>query len=250
MEIFWFERNLSVPDGFASRANDLEQHGFTGTMYPYGIFMKDYFTRIARNINPESNFKYIVAIRPYVISAQYLSMICSSVDEISSNRVFINFLTGRIHGRENYFGGVLSDINDTSSNIERSNFMLEYAKEFERIGRKNFYISTTNNKVFDFCQENNLPMIISYGLYQNSNLDNHKVLIFLSPIIRDTAEELKNMKDKDIFTKQEFFDFLDRCKEKSVHGLLIEENIANSEYDRIKTYLKEYTTQRMNNVIS
>lgn len=249
MQLIWFERNYPIPGGLAPRAKELEDNGFTGTMYPYGIFMHDYFTRLARYINVDSSFKHIIAIRPYVISPQYLSMLCSSIDEISKNRIAINLLTGWIYDNESQFGGVMSEINDKSSNVERSNFMLEYAKEFRRISKTEFYISTTNDVVFDACDKNDFPMIIPYSWYKigRFNLTTQKYLISVAPIIRDGYDDLPDNQDADLFTKESFFDFLDTCKKNLVYGVLLQQHGNDTEYDKIKSCIKEYTTRKIRN---
>lgn len=243
MQLVWFERNHPVPGGIAKRSEDLKQNGFTGTMYPYGVSMGDYFTRIAKNINKDSNFKHIVAIRPYAISPQYLHMICSSLEKISNNRISINFLTGWIYENEKEFGGILSDVNDNSSNIDRSNYMLKYAKEFKRICNTDFYISTTNEHVFEYSKENSFPMIIPYSWYKVDRFDltNQKYLISLTPIISENKKELPNNMDVKLFTKKEFFAFLDECKEKNVYGILLQENSEGEEYNVIASCIKEYS---------
>lgn len=242
MQLVWFERNYPVPGGIAKRSEDLERNGFTGTMYPYGIFIGDYFTRIARNINKDSDFKYIVAIRPYVISPQYLHMICSSLEKISSNRVSINFLTGWIYENEKNFGGVISEINDCSSNIERSNFMIEYAKEFNKVSNTNFYISTTNEHVFNASSYYKFPMIVPYSWYKAGkfNITDQNIMISVAPVIRKTEVELPNNQDADLFTEQEFFDFIDECKKNNISGILFQESDPESEYETISKTIKKY----------
>ena len=246
MQLVWFERNHPVPEGIAKISEDLERNGFTGTMYPYGVSIGDYFTRISRNINKDSAFKYIVAIRPYVISPQYLHMICSSLEKISSNRVSINFLTGWIHEEEKNFGGILSEINDNSSNIERSNYMIDYAKEFKRVSETKFYISTTNETIFSSASSQNFPMIIPYSWYKINkfNITNQKYLISVAPIISDTPKDISDNQDTDLFTKEEFFRFLDDCKDKNVEGILFQEYSPNTEYINISKYINEYTATK------
>jgi len=245
MNFIWFERHF-VPNNIKERSEELEKNGFNGVMYPYGIFMGDYFTKIARYIDPNSSFTYIVAIRPYVISAQYLHMICSSLNRMSKNRISINFLTGWIYDEEKNFGGILSDINDNSSNVERSNYMIDYAKEFKRISKTKFYISTTNETIFSSASSENFPMIIPYSWYKINkfNIINQKYLISVAPVISDTPKNISDNQDMDIFTKEEFFRFLDDCKDKNVEGILIQEYHPDTEYINISKCINEYTATK------
>lgn len=245
MNLIWFEREFPVPGGISKRSEDLEKNGFTGTMYPYGVSMGDYFTKIARNLDKNSSFKYIVAIRPYAISAQYLHMICSSLNLMSPDRVSINFLTGWIHEEEKKIGGILSDINDYSSNIERSNYMISYAKEFKKISNIEFYISTTNENTFISSTYYEFPMIIPYSWYKINkfNITNQKYMISVAPIISDVSKDIPNNQDADMFTKEEFFKFLNDCKKNNVDGILFQEYYPNTEYLNISKYINEYAAE-------
>lgn len=242
MDLYWFERGFPVAGGFKSRSKELEENGFDGTMYPYGIFINDYFTRIARHMDTASKFKYLVAIRPYVLSAQYLHMICSSLNEISNNRVSINFVNGWILDPEKEFGGIISEINDRSPSADRSNYMFEYVKEFERISDTNFYMSTTKESVFDYSVNNKFSMIIPYSWYKTNrfNLDGQKYIISIAPVISDYKKDLPSNQDSDLFTEQEFFQFLDDCNMKNVYGILMSESVANQEYRAISSAVKKY----------
>lgn len=57
------------------RIKQLEQNGFTGVLFTYDPFAGDYLTRIAEDCKNTQNIKYMVAMRPQAMSAQYLSMV-------------------------------------------------------------------------------------------------------------------------------------------------------------------------------
>lgn len=244
MDIIWFERHPTNIGGLVKKNKSLQYRKFDGVMYPYVIYNNDYFTKISR-IMEKNDFKYIVAIRPHAISPQYLSMICSSINEINNNVLAINFITGWIYEEEKGFGGILSEINDNSSNIERSNNMLEYTKEFKRISNNRFYVSTTNDEVFNFCAENNFPMIIPYSLYKVNkfNLTDKKYIISICPVIGDDKPD--NM-DLENFSENEFLEFLRECESKNIKGLLLMENKYNSQYPQISSLVRRYRNESNN----
>jgi hypothetical protein len=238
VDIIWFDRYPTNIVGLIKKNKSLQYKKFDGVMYPYIIDNNDYFTKISR-IMEKDNFKYIVAIRPYSISPQYLSKMCSSIKEINDGVLSINFVSGWIHEEKKDFGGILSEINDNSSNIERSNYMLEYTKEFKNISDNNFYVSTTNETVFNFCAENDFPMIIPYSWYTINKFDltNKKYIISICPIIGD---EKTDSVDIENFSENEFIEFLRECELKNIEGLLIMENKHNSQYPKISTLVKRY----------
>ena len=133
MKIYWFERHDNDVNIMYDKVSELEKIGFDGIMYPYSYYGKDYFTKIARTMNIKSNFHYIIAIRCYAISPQYLTMLCNSMDDISKNRVSLNLLSGWIYDHEKEIGGILGDVDDNSNNVDRSKYMIDFAKNLSNI---------------------------------------------------------------------------------------------------------------------
>jgi hypothetical protein len=70
MNIYWFGKHVDKDLGYVSDL--LEDSGFYGWLLPYNAGYEDPFTRIARSLKTEQKLKYLVAVRPYTISAQYL----------------------------------------------------------------------------------------------------------------------------------------------------------------------------------
>ena len=239
MDIFWFERNAGNIENLQDKSIELESNGFSGTMYPYSISSNDFFTQIPSIAKEDSKFKYIVAIRPYVISPQYLSMICNSLNKKYPNRVILNLLTGWIDKHEFSFGGILSYPNDESDHIHRSNYMIDYAKVFKNLKTTTpkFYISTTNGPTFKKCKSENFPMIIPYAWYkaQMFDLEDTDYIISISPVFNENQSDSM---DNDFFTKETFLNFLKQCKEKNISGILIYEDSANPQYEPISEIVK------------
>lgn len=257
MEFYWFERGRQSDTSLSQRISKLKNAKFDGVMYPFSPPMGDFFTRISRIFDPETKFKYIVSIRPYAISAQYLNMICESMNSIAKDKIGINFLTGYVNDYEKTFGGILSDINDYSSNVERSNYMLEYSKEFKKIGKAPFFVSTTNEAVFKTCTKNELPMILPLMRYRSewAKLNDQKVMLAVAPVFEspelidwqcDNNNQCRHPKgepcmDLDFFTKKTFFEFLDKCKADGIYGIIFQESEYEVEqYDKILLYVNEY----------
>jgi hypothetical protein len=262
MKMYWFERDEKTNEDLERRVNELKKAGMDGVMYPFGNTMGDYFTRISRIIDTKSKFKFIVAIRPYTISAQYLSMICSSISKISKDILAINFLTGYVNEHEKLYGGILTMPNDSSSSIVRSNYMLEYAKDFKNVSKNEFFVSTTNETVFSNSAENGFAMIIPYVWYKANRfgVEGQKVVISIAPIITedkthhdykcDNDNECRHpadggCMDLDFFTIEEFFEFLDIAKENGIHAMLFQEaDYLGQEYDRILPAITEYNRRK------
>jgi alkanesulfonate monooxygenase len=121
MEFYYFGGYFD--EGFISR---LEESGFSGVMFTYDSTQGDMFTQIARDIKHTEKIKYLVAIRPYTISPQYICMINNSINKIMPGRLQINLISGYIKDHEANFGGIIGDTNDSSSNIDKSKYIINY----------------------------------------------------------------------------------------------------------------------------
>ncbi len=260
--MYWFERDEQTNESLERRVNELKEAGMDGVMYPFGSSMGDYFTRISRIIDKKSRFKYIIAIRPYTISAQYLSMICSSISKISRDILAINLLTGYVNKHEQAYGGIPWEPNDTSPSIVRSNFMLDYAKEFKKVSQNEFFVSTTNETVFNNCAENGFGMIVPYVWYKANrfNVEDQKVVISIAPVIKDDKADHhyecdnnnecrhpaeSTCMDLDFFTTEEFLEFLSICEKRGIHGMLFQEaDYLGQEYNNILPAITEYKRRK------
>lgn len=239
MKLFWFQRWNNF--NFKDLSNEVENAGFDGILFPYCSHDDDYFISIAKNIEQNKNIKYMVAIRPYTISPQYINKIVKSINKISNNRVLINFVSGWIDTNEKSLGGIHGDINDLSSNIDRSNYLADYIDVLNNMksNKINFYVSVTNSAVFEKTKNN--KVIIPYIWYKQGKFDLSGVtaMISICPIIRKTKEDIDKIKGSPVsqesvyFTEDEFMAFLKDINKKNISGLLIFEDLENIEKENI-----------------
>jgi len=248
MKLFWFQRWRNFD--FQNLSKKIESSGFDGILFPYASYDEDSFISITKNININSKIKYMVAIRPYTISPQYLFKIIKSINNLSEDRVLVNFVSGWIYDDEKSLGGVHGDINDLSSNIDRSNYLVEYIKTLNKMNSKivDFYVSVTNDVVFQGTKDN--KVIIPYSWYKQEkfDIDESKTMISICPVIRKTKEEVYSLKyyplaqDSELFTEEEFLAFLDEAESNGINGLLIFENSENLENENILRLIQQHKT--------
>jgi hypothetical protein len=106
MEFYYFGGVMGNTNSLKTPSK-LEAHNFSGVMFTHDIPEGDMFVKTAVDINPDEKIKYLVAIRPYTISPQYLSMINRSMDNIDRDRLQINLISGYIKDHEDCVGGVV-----------------------------------------------------------------------------------------------------------------------------------------------
>lgn len=255
MNFFWFERS-NVYD-IKEISSELEEFGFCGVLLVYSFYSDDQFVKIANAIDVNQKIKYMVAIRPYTISPQYLSMINNSFEKISKNRIIINFITGWVSDFDKEVGGIHGSVNDLSSNIERSEHLVEYLKLLSETKGPSpkFYVSVTNPILLQKVAGKDV--ILPYQSYkQNSfNIENkNKIMIYITPVIRETKEELELLiekserKDITYFTFKEFEIFLNELKDKNINNILIDDADPNAyiEKDNILRFVSYFTNKEKN----
>lgn len=281
MKFYYFGGTFT---GGAKTASNLNANNFDGVMYTYDATQGDMFTRVAEDIKKNEKIKYLIAIRPYTISPQYLCAINDSINEMMKDRLQINFISAYIKDHEANVGGIVGEIKDSSSKIERSNYMIEFLKVLNEM-RENknsldFYVSTTNEYVFDVVKKYNNKIIIPYSLYsrktwtdhnlnkfpsKNDNIDlsGIEAMVALTPIIRKTREELdslteyalrpvwkkgeisKVVNDVGYFTHEEFDEFVRSLEDDGIDSLLINA-VPDEEHEIIIPFIKKYVDSKKN----
>jgi hypothetical protein len=166
---------------------ELESTGIDGVLHTYNAFQTNAFVNIAKNISNETKLKHMVAIRPYTISPQLLSQISKTFNELyKKNLLQINLITGWIKENEKDAKGILGPVNDYSTNIERSNYLIEYVDALENLNTEpvDYYVSVTNQFTYAAAIKNNSKMIIDYGHFKDKRYDikNKKVMISLGAV--------------------------------------------------------------------
>jgi hypothetical protein len=261
----------------------LEDSHFSGVMFTYDSTQGDMFIRIAKDIKKQEKIKYLVAIRPYSISPQYLCMVNQSMNEIDSDRLQINLISAYIKDHEVSVGGILGEVNDSSNRIERSNYMIEYVNclntmpgNLNKDNLLDFYVSTTNDYVFNLCKNNKNKIILPYRDYKNGawtiitenggqslsnisfDLSGVEVMLALTPIIRETQQELDSLTDyalrpvwkkgekpaqvTDIgyFTYEQFNDLVVELEKNGIRQILMN-SYPLSEREILVNFIKKYS---------
>jgi hypothetical protein len=203
MNIYWFGRHDNKDFEYVSDL--LEDSGFFGWLLPYAAGLRDPFIRIARGLKTNQKLKYLVAVRPYNISPQYLLAISHSLDLIQEDRVRINFVPGHIFNDfEKFFGGSgISEINDSSNWEDRKKYFCSYIEQFYNLEIKKPYkkpYTYVSGFPDDLCpQMSNFGdcNIVSYGRLVEgklNDLDKNKVIFFPVYKIEQFKERMEHIK--------------------------------------------------------
>lgn len=230
---------------------DLEDAGFEGVLFVYNALGDDKFTHIAKSVSGATKIKHMVAIRPYVISPQYLSMIHKSLNKINPFILQVNLISGHIKDEEKDYGGIIGPVNHFSTSEEKSNYLIEYIESLENLKSNipDYYVSVSNEFTFKTAKKYNSKMIIGYSHYQENmfDLSNTRSMISVTPILRKTKEEIDSCKELQVqhkrdmaqFTYREFSELISKLKQEDIHQIILscwtEEDQSN-----IIEFVKQY----------
>jgi hypothetical protein len=281
MKFYYFGGSFNAGDKEnLETAPVLEKHNFDGVMFTYDSTQGDMFVRTARKIELGKKIKYLIAIRPYTISPQYLQTIHNSMDEIDKDRLQFNFVSGYIKDHEEDTGGIVGNLVDSSDPVSKSKYMIEFIKVLNnmKINRTplDFYISTTNNYMFEEAKKYNNKIILPYNIYKRGywlesyegtssmielNIKNTEIMLALTPIIRKTEKELESLKnyalrpiwkkeekstvvdDVEYFTYEGFSEFVETLEQKGIKHLLINA-VPRDEVHIIVKFIKQYVESK------
>jgi hypothetical protein len=242
----------------------LYENGFDGNLFLIGNKNLDSFMKIARFIDNKKNFKYMVAIRPYTISPQYLSLMCESINQISPNKIQVNLVSGHIKENEMNVGGIVGPVNDLSSPLEKSKYMINFLETMHnmKLKKPDLYVSCTNEYTYEVAKKYNYKIILPYSNYlkkeYGDEIDLKNVIIAFAPTIKENEEHLdinidELSKDSGSYTKDSLTLFLDNLKKSGVYGVLIARRHTGNrrpletENKKIINFVKNYTNSHIPN---
>ena len=275
MKFYYFGGTFNENDTLEDTST-LNDYHFDGVMFTYDATQGDMFVRTARDMKLNEKIKYLIAIRPYTISPQYLQTVCDSMNEIDKGRLQLNFIAGYIKDHENHIGGIVGDVKDDSDSIKKSNYMIEFINTLNQMTVNktplDFYVSTTNSYVFEETKKHKNKIILPYHIYKRGFWsDVHKdpslkvgletkgveIMITMTPVIRKTEEELKLLNnyalrpiwkkgevskvldDVEYFTHESFHEFVKTLEEDGINYLLINA-VPRAESRVIIPFIKQY----------
>jgi hypothetical protein len=228
MNFYWFGKTKD--NNLAAMSKELEDSGFVGILLPYSVNVGDYFVQVATSIKDDQKLKYIIAIRPYTISPQYLAMIIKSLNVVAADRLWINFVSGQIVDGEEEIGGIIGDINDKSSPEDRRKYLQEYVPVFYDLCKKlnidsTICISGMGIETFSLVEKYGDYNFVAHEAYDNhgpfKKISKPRV-VSMFPIIRtqDKIDNIKKTKDvpPDIFLTTEE-QLIEKIKTLRSHGI-------------------------------
>jgi len=220
--------------------SQLEDSGFDGVLLAYAQ-KGDPFTVLANSINPESKMEYIVAVRPYLISPQYVSEIAKSFEDISPGKLSINVVPGNIVDSEINYRGVLGSVSDSSFQEDRRLYMGSWLKEYRscRKTENRIYISGHHPDVIGYSEYSDF-LIMNYYVYTTSHKDVYSpkpLYLSMSPVIGGNPK--KTAVENVVTTPEGLTDVIKDLELSGVEGIFFH-NTHSQQIYYLMEYVKKY----------
>lgn len=267
IKFHWMQRDLFInnrsllPDEIKELNEVFNTVGYESVLFVYHSMLPNSFIRIAHSINPKHKFKYMVAIRPYTMSIEFLATICEAFNEISPNRLILNLVVGNLIGEDNP-KDITNDKYSVSTHEKRLQYHEEFMHDFNLKDTMSYkpeiYVSGSSGKLLDTAIKYSDGLITEIANYDKlkSYLDlksewksvSNKVfkkIIFQVPIcVRDTKEEaeliVKQSGRKCIYgTKTEVLNQLKDMEDKGIKELMLYALDSDKEAYKIHELMKE-----------
>lgn len=179
----------------------LEQDGVNGVLHTYNAYQHSAFVAIPKILS-ETNIKHMIAVRPYTISPQLISQMSKTLNELYGKDVVqVNLVSGWIKENEASVGGIIGLVNDQSSAVDRSKYLAGYIDVLESLETKtlDYYVSVTNQFIFDKAAEYDSKIIIHYSHFEENKYDikDKKVMVQIDSIDKNG----KILTHEDLFEK-------------------------------------------------
>jgi hypothetical protein len=88
------------PEGLKKAFAYINSFGYDSCMLTYHSRENDMFIKLARAIDPDLPLKYIIAMRTYAISPEYLGLMVKGFEEIAKDKIMFNIVAGDLHANE------------------------------------------------------------------------------------------------------------------------------------------------------
>ena len=238
MKFYWFMRHNYYD--LKTIFSKLEDSGFDGVLLAYAQ-EGDPFTVLANSINPESKMEYIVAVRPYLISPQYVSEIVKSFEKMFPERLSLNIVPGNVLDSEKDYKGVLGDTDDSSSQEDRRLYMGSWLKEYRscRKTENRIYISGHHPDVIEYSEYSDF-LIMNYYTYTISHKDVYSpkpLYLSMSPVIGGSPK--KTAIENVVTTPEGLNDVIKDLEASGVEGVFFH-NTHSQQIYHLMEYVKKY----------
>lgn len=232
--------NLS-PKDLKKTSKVLDFYGYESMLLTFHSDESDYWIKAANAIDTEDKIKYMIAIRPYAITAAYCSMIIKGFNEIQNNRMSLNIIAGTHDEDQQLFCSPTSiDERKKSSGL--------FVKDLRSINDHcpEIFFSGSSKETVENVARFGDGQILTLSKFNEEGKQSNRSIVRLSVIIDDDAktiyDSMQNMKEKSntIYgSKEEVISKISALEDMGVTDILISNTSFGSNNSEIHEVVLE-----------
>lgn len=265
MRFHYMERGMGYSiDDIKTLANKLEDSNYYSVLLTYHSNNADFLTKSLLACDNILKLKFMIAIRTYAISPEYMAMICRSYNDSFPNKIMLNVISGDIHDDENSVENIVMFKNELSTPESRLPYTEEWTEKFLQISKKwytpEIIMAGHSDKTREMCNKFGfthaaaLDMHLNYIKKENAIVNQGQMVAF-SILIRDTDQEAQDFLSKstepgaDRWTiagsEKYVIQKLNELKSLGITDFLISKSMYDEEEHRVHKLIKYITTNQL-----
>ena len=183
MRFHWMVKDNLSPKDLKKISKVLDFYGYESMLLTFHSDESDYWIKAANAIDIEDKIKYMIALRPYAITAAYCSMIIRGFNEIQNNRMSLNIIAGTYDEEQQLFSI------PTSIDERKKNSGL-FAKDLRALNKNcpEIFFSGSSAETVDNVAKFGNGQVTTLSKFNEAGAQSARTIVRLSLIIDGNAQ--------------------------------------------------------------
>ena len=182
MKFHWMVKKNLNPRDLKTLSKVIDFYQYDSMLLTFHSDESDYWIKAAHAINTEDKVKYMIAIRPYALTAAYCSMMIDAFNEIDFNRMYLNIIAGTNDDDQALFCTV-------TSIDERKKDSGRFVKTLKSINKNcpSVFFSGASEETVSNVKNFGDGQVITLSRFNEAGLQSSRPIVRVSIILDDDA---------------------------------------------------------------
>jgi alkanesulfonate monooxygenase SsuD/methylene tetrahydromethanopterin reductase-like flavin-dependent oxidoreductase (luciferase family) len=198
MKFNWMHRYECSEDskGLLQMVKSFEDHGVESVLLPYGSDGTDYFIHIPDFIKITKKINFMMAIRPYSVSPEYVTKSFKSMNNFEPNRLSINVVAGYFDSVEEdivfkKYHREISEIDTSEKRVALCDIWIQKFIEIMNKDLPRIWMVGTSDKTIEIANKYATDFLVTQQLINENKINKIKAkkCLVINPIIKNSKKE-------------------------------------------------------------
>jgi hypothetical protein len=252
MRFHWMNRgDMSSVAEISALSQKLERHGYYSLLLTYHSKTRDLLLKSFGAASNNQKLKYMLAIRTYAISPEYMSLICKAYNEEFPDKLILNIVSGDLQKDETSVEDLvwISEYLDIPE--KRLNYTKDWMSKFKELSKDYYpeiFMAGHSNITRDMANHFDATHISMLDMYRDylkdpARIINEKQLVSLSVLIRDSKAEAREFVQRNALgnglgwtlygTKEDVLEQIKELEELGITDILISKTTNDTKEDLV-----------------